>query len=1073
VLAAAAPRTAQAPAAQPMFAEPAVSPDGAQIAFVSGGDVWVVPAAGGIARLLVSHPATESRPLWSPDGTRLAFVSTRTGGGDIYVLALATGELTRLTYDDLPDGLDAWSADGRWIYLTSASREVSGVNDVLRVNADGGTPMPVSADRLRNEYWSQPSPDGAQLALTARGTVSGQWWRLGHSHIDESEIWVLRDATAMRYDRLSEGGQKDMWPMWSPDGAALWFVRDREGAQDLWVRPAAGGEARQVTHLPRGRVLWPTISRDGRVIVFERRFRIWRLETAGGEPREVPVTLQGAPATPAVERLSLTSGFSDLALSPDGKKVAFVARGEVFAASAKDGGDAFRVTATPAREQQLVWAPDSRRLVYVSDRAGYAQLYLYDFAARLETRLTDDPSGDVNPGFSPDGRLVVFARGGRRLMVVETATGAVRELARNQFDRQPFTSPRAAVFSPDGRWIAFLGVQGRSFNTVFVVPAAGGEAQPVSFLADVLGATLAWSPDGTFILFDTRQRTETGQLARVDLVPRAPRFREDQFRDLFVQPTPSAADSARRDTATARPTRGRAALRPAADTTRARPAADTARRPTEVVFDGIRRRLALLPTGLDVSWLEIAPDGKSVVLTAQAEGQTNLYTWPLDELAREAPTARQLTSTAGGKSSVQFSPDGKEVWYLEGGRIRAVTVETRAVRTLEVTAELEVDFAQEKLVVFDEAWRYLRDGFADSTMSGLDWNAVRAGYAPFAVGARTPDELRRLLSLMVGELNRSHLGVFPPGGGPAATPVGRLGLDFDRAEYEAEGRLRITAVLPLGPAAVAGVRTGEYVTAVAGTPVGPRTSLDRLLTGTVGRRVDLTLARDAAGTGRREVAVRPVSAGAERQLRYRQWVEDRRAYVARASSGRLGYVHMPDMGAGSLAQLYVDLDAETMAREGVVIDIRHNSGGFVNAYALDVFARRGYMTMTGRGGRPAPARTILGQRSLERPTVLVVDQSSLSDAEDFTEGYRALRLGQVVGEPTAGWIIYTSNVPLVDGTAVRIPFTEVRGADGEVMEMRPRPVDVRVDRPVGESYSGRDRQLDEAVAVLLRQLGTR
>jgi tricorn protease len=177
------------------------------------------------------------------------------------------------------------------------------------------------------------------------------------------------------------------------------------------------------------------------------------------------------------------------------------------------------------------------------------------------------------------------------------------------------------------------------------------------------------------------------------------------------------------------------------------------------------------------------------------------------------------------------------------------------------------------------------------------------------------------------------------------------------------------------------------------------------------------------------------------------------------------------MGQGSLDQLHLDLDAENHSRDGVVVDVRNNNGGFVNAYALDVFTRRGYLQFTNRGSITTPARITLGQRSLERPTVLVTNQHSLSDAEDFTEGYKALGLGKVVGEPTSGWIIFTSNVPLVDGTTLRIPFSKVSDGQGRQMEMVPRTVDVPVERPVGEGYSGKDSQLDVAVSTLLRQLG--
>jgi len=319
-------------------------------------------------------------------------------------------------------------------------------------------------------------------------------------------------------------------------------------------------------------------------------------------------------------------------------------------------------------------------------------------------------------------------------------------------------------------------------------------------------------------------------------------------------------------------------------------------------------------------------------------------------------------------------------------------------------------------------------------------------------------------------LNASHSGVSGPFN-PNASTTGRLGLRFDRADYEASGRLKVTEVIPLSPAALAGIKAGEYLVSVDGTRVSSRTNLDELLAFKINKRVELEVSSRPDGSDKRVLAVRPVNGATEKVLLYRKWVEERREYVARISNGRLGYVHMFDMGSASLSQLFVDLDAENHSREGVVIDIRNNNGGFVNPYAIDVFARRGYMTMTRRDFPAAPARTVLGQRALESPTILVTNQHSLSDAEDFTEGYRSLKIGKVVGEPTAGWIIYTGGVSLIDGTNMRVPFIKIQAADGEVMEMRPRPVDVEVQRPIGESYSGKDTQLDAAVRELMKQLG--
>lgn len=1065
----AVPPSARHAAAKPAFSEPALSPDRREIAFVSGGDIWTVAASGGEARLLVSHAAYDSRPLYSPDGTKLAFQSTRTGNGDIYVLTIADGALRRMTFDDAADQLDAWSRDGKWLYLSSGSKDVNGMNDLFRVSIDGGTPMAVSADRFAQEYWSSPSPtDPNTLAFTGKGRTVSDWWRNGHSHIDESQIWIARFGDAVpRYEAVTAGGARDAWPMWAADGRSLYFVSDRGGTENIWTKPLGGGEGRAVTSFRNGRVVWPTMSYDGRSIVFERDFTVWSLDVASGRAAEVPITLRGASTAAGVDHQTLTNGFSSLALSPDNRKIAFVARGEVFAASARDGGDAQRITSTPELESQLSWAPDSRRLLYVSLRDGASHLYLYDFGARAETKLTDGPANDVTPVWSPDGKSIAFMRGGRQLRVVDVATKQDRLLATGELDRPPFASDRSIAWSPDGKWIAYLNGGQGAFQNPYIVSSTGEGGRPAAYLPQAFGGSVAWSPDGTYLLFDTSQRTEDGQIARVDLIPRTPRFREDQFRDLFQQPTRpgTPTDPAPRP---APPQRDSATLR--ADSARA------TSRATQVVFDDIRRRISFLPVGVDARGILISPDGKTALIGATAAGQANLYTFSLDELSTRPAVARQLTSTPGFKASPHFTSDGKEVYYIENGRINAINVESRQVRTVNVSAELDVDFASQKLAIFHQAWSILNDNFFDPKFNGVDWKAMEARYEPYAEAAQSTEELRRIMRFMVGELNASHSGVNGPSFSPQAN-VGRLGLRFDRVEYERDGKLKVTEVLTLSPAALAGIRVGEYIVSVDGTRIGAHTNLDSLLLYKTGRRVALMVSGNAGGADAREVAIRPVNLATERGLLYRDWVESRRAYVAKISGNRLGYVHMQDMGQGSLNQLYTDLDVDNRRREGVVIDIRNNNGGFVNPYAIDVFARRGYLQFTPRDFGTVPGRSILGQRSLEKPTVLVTNMHSLSDAEDFTEGYRTLKLGSVVGEPTAGWIIFTTDVGLLDGsTGVRVPSQRITDMNGKDMEMHPRPVDVAVERPIGEWYTGRDSQLDAAVAELLKRIpavGTR
>ncbi|WP_420151725.1 S41 family peptidase [Spirosoma sp.] len=1047
------------------FAEPSLSPDGLEVSFVSGGDIWTVPTSGGEARLLVSHPDNESRPLYSPDGRYLAFASSRTGNGDIYLLTLETGAIKRLTYDDGAEVLNAWSRDGKMVYFQSTSRDISGMNDIYRVAITGGTPMAVTADRYANEFYGTPSPDGKTLAFSARGIASNQWWRKGRSHLDEAEIWLYRlDAKKLEtaYEQVSESGAKELWPMWSPDSKTLYYVSDRNQAQNLWSHPISG-KPTMLTTFTSGRVLWPTISYDGKTIVFERDFGLWKYDIASRQATPISIRLRGVAASPAVDHLKQTNQFRELALSPDGKKVAFTIHGEVFAASAKDGGDATRISHTAANETQPVWMPNSRSLVYVSTRDGAAHLYRYDIATREETRLTNDPLDDSSPVFSPDGKSLAFIRNGQELRVLDLATKKERILKKGYLGRPPFAVSGSVIWSPDSRWIAFASFGAKTFRNISVVPATGGDSKPISFLANTFGGNLSWSPDGKYILFGTTQRTETAQIARIDLVPRSPKFREDQFRDLFNEEIPKTLKPV-----TVTPTSAKTAVR---DTVAKVDTADKAGRSgsTKIVFEDIRQRLSLLPVGVDVDAHSISKDGKILLLIATVAGQQNLYTYSLDELGREQSVARQLTSTPGSKSGAQFSPDGKEVFYIDQGRIQSITLDRREPKPLSITAEMDVDFNDEKVQVFRQAWDVQNKGFYDSTFHGINWKAIRTEYEPLAAGARTPDELRRLISLMLGELNASHSGISAPAGS-IQTTTGRLGLRFDRTEYETSGRLRITEVVDLGPAAVAGtIKPGDYLLAVDDTKINATTNLDQLLENQVNRRVTLQVASSASAPPR-EVVLRPVNLTTEKGLLYKQWVQQQREYVNKISSGRLGYVHLYDMSAESLAQLNIDLDADNHAREGVVVDVRNNNGGFVNAYALDVFTRKGYMAMTPRGLPAAPARTQLGQRALESPTILVTNQHSLSDAEDFTEGYRTLKLGKVVGEPTAGWIIYTSAAQLIDGSNVRLPFIKITDNAGKNMELAPRPVDIMVVRPIGESYTGKSIQLDKAVSELLKEL---
>jgi Tol biopolymer transport system component/C-terminal processing protease CtpA/Prc len=1128
----------------PYFRMPALSPDGQSLVFVHAHDIWQVSIAGGTAERLPIHYVSHWVPRFSPDGTLLAFTSYRTGGGDIYVFPTGGGEVRQLTSHSSFCSVDDWSADGKYLYFT-AQREQLGGEEIYCVSLDGGTPALVLVEPHETLEHVSASPDGRTLAFN---TTHNPWWRLGPSPFAPCYIWLMdigergsqpQETKQRNPQEAPEPGNetpppfvaspwkpdplpfaRGRWPMWAPDGAGVYFVSDRGGTENIWYQPRGGQEAQQVTHFADGRVLWPAIARNAGTIVFERAWQIWHLDLASGEAAPIPIRVRADTRMTPVRTESWSRYFSELSLSPDGKKIAFIARGQVFADfSDKETdrdlrqGPAFRITNLAARHSDVTWTPDSNRLVYVSDRHGEDELFGYDFRTRTETRMTHHPSSKGLPCCSPDGVWVAYFDGFETIALLNLQTGETRPFVQGNFQ-----ASQGLAWSPDSRWLAYLSHDARFFCNAYVQRLDETEPHQITFLSNFMGYGLMWSSDGRFLIFTSGQYRLESQIVRVDLTPPRLFFREDEFEKLFgeepkEQPSQSppeeeqpardqdeeeeededepdqpeepeqdgqrAAEPGQPEEPERSPDREPDPDSPSPSPPASEPQQEAPQEPQEkkpepvdIVFEGIERRLSFLtPVQMDAKAQAISHDSRDLLFLAEVAGKINIWTLPLDEPRRGHPP-QQMTADSSGKRHLQFVPNDKHFFYLEDGQITIRKFPSgRDPLILYTRGEVTVDFEQEKVQVFGEAWRLLRDMFYDPTFRGQDWNAIRERFAPLAAGVRTPGELTTVLNLMVGELRSSHVSAFWRSGGQSDD--GYTGVLFDPVTLIEQGSLRVAGLVPDSPAALLKdpPQVGDYLVAVDGTPLTPSANLDHLLQRTVGRKVVLRLASTPGGSETREVAVRPIDEDAYEHLRYRAWVETNEAYVHRVSQGRLGYVHVPEMSYEAYQQFLVNLDVETHSKEGVVLDIRYNSGGHIATFILDVLTRQGFIVSGFRGRLSTDAYHFSGNRSLNKPTVLVTNESSASNAEMFTEIYRRLGLGKVVGKPTAGAVIWTTERTLLNRISFRLPRYSVSTPEGEDLEGTGRDVDVEVDQAPGEWSHGRDHQLEAAVAVLLESLG--
>lgn len=1039
---------------------PAPSPDGRQIAFSWQGDLWVVAAEGGAARRLTAHPAVDRHPVWSKDGRFLAFSSDRQGNLDVFVMpADASQPARRLTYASTNDTPVDFTPDGSAVLFTSARDEsVLRSPGLYTVPVEGGSA--VLLQRALGQTASF-SPDGKRLVFV-RGT--SPWNRRGYRGSGNRQLW-LREADGT-YRRLSDFAGDEDAPGWVGD-AALVFLSSRAGRKNVFRLDLAGGDPRPLTRHEGSDVRAPKISADGRLVAYEFEDAIWTVPAEGGDPRKLKIEVAADLVDNTIDRKVLREGAAELALSPDGKYAAFVVQGDIFLTSVRSKDDqeiasppTVPITDTPAREKDLSWSPDGTRLLFSSDRGGSFDVWTArradetrDWTENFDFRLvqlTTAPEEETQARFSPDGKSIAFQRGAGELVVMKDNGAEPRTLVRS-------FGPPGFDWSPDSRWIAYSQEDNWHNSEIFIIPAAGGTPYNLSRHPDV-DLDPRWSPDGRRLIWLTKRHADTMDVWSVWLTKSDDERTAEEWlkiwketkKDKPAAETPPAAKGT-----TSAPAK-----------TPAPPPAPAAPPEVKIDFDRLWERIRLI-TDLkgDETLPRFADGGKRILFTAEADNERDLYS-----LRWDGKDLKRLTTGGKQPTAIQTDAAGANVFFLEkNGTVQRVALDGKAGDPVPFSARVAVDLPARRAAVFEEAWRAIRDNFYDPQFHGVDWVKAHDTYRPWALAASDPADFADMLNLMLGELNASHMGYYPAGAG-GGEQTGFIGALFDPA---AGGPgILVREVLDDSPAAKQNVRLqpGERIMTVSGRSVREDTDIYALFVDTVGQRVPLLIqGKDQAV---REAVVIPVSLSEEQRLRHRQWVRQRRDMVERLSAGRLGYLHIPGMDMVSFETFERDLFAAASGKEGLIIDVRSNGGGWTMDYLMAVLEVRRHAWTRPRGVEDAVRaypQDRLPFASWTRPALTLCNEESYSNAEIFSHAFKTLKRGLLVGTPTFGAVISTDETRLIDGARLRLPqrgwFSAAAGIN---MENNGAVPDLIVDRPPAEDTAGdRDTQLEEAVKAFL------
>ena len=1053
---------------QPLWMRyPSISPDGSQIAFSYQGDLFVVSSKGGEAKQLTSHSAHDFHPIWSHDGSTIAFASDRHGNFDVYTTTPKGGAPKRLTFCSSNDIPTTFSFEDDKVLFTASRLDhhesaqfPSGVlHEVYEVPTNGGR---------EKQFWTiaaedlSYSTDGKTILFHNRKGYEDPW-RKHHTSSVARDI-VAYSTDNKQYTQITNWKGEDRNPIMQ--GNDLYFLSEKSGSFNIWKGTKDNPHQTQLTEYKDNPVRFLSASKDG-ILCFGFRGEIYTYQNGTAEKVNIQIhkdLSQNEKSIIPVQRMS------EFEVSPDGKEVVFVYRGEVFVTSI-DYSTTKQITFTAEQERSVSFSPDGDKILFAGERneswniyevsrAKETEKHFYNSSLLKEEVLVENGEETFQPAYSPDGKEVAFLENRTTLKVINLKSKKERVVLDGKYNYSYSDGDQNFTWSPDSKWIAVQYFGANRWQTDIGLVKADGKEDPINLTQSGYGN---WNPafamDGEMIYYETdrygyRSHGGHGSHSNVEAIFLTEeayqkfRLNKEEFEEWKEEEKEKEEKAEEEDDKK--------------DDKEKDEEEEEAVAPLKIELDGIEdRKVRLTIHSSSLSHYLVNNDGTKLFYLTRFEKAFNL--WVTDFKERET---KELAKVGTWGSWMQFDKEQKNIFIQTRSGLSKYGTESGKPEPISFSAEMELDPAGERTYMFLHAWRQVREKFYVEDLHGVDWNMYREEYMRFLPYINNGYDFAEMLSEMLGELNASHTGArYWNRGAKYPDRTAFFGCYFDE-EYEGDG-LKIVEIMDKSPLdnKLNKIVAGVIIEKINGEEIKAGENYYPLLNRKTGKRLLLSLYNPNTKE-RWEESIKPISVWQQSNLAYERWVENCEKKVAELSDGKVGYVHIRGMNPSSYMELYDKALGKYNGAEALIVDTRFNGGGWLHDNLATFLSGKLYMSFEPRGQKNMGGEPI---SKWQKKSCVLMSEGNYSDAHLFPYTYKSLGIGKLIGMPVPGTGTAVWWERMIDGTVFGIPQVGMRSTtEGFLVENHDLEPDIKVNNEYEKFIKGEDQQLSTAVQEMLK-----